>query len=187
MEKNMNGMIKTFAAIGALLGAGLVNVNVMAADAATADEAVAKVQAAARYLQGKGASGYADFNNASGRWVWKDSYVFVFDCRQDRMVAHPLRPDLVGRPILQITDNAGKYIFKELCRVGAGPGGWVEYAWQKPGAGALSRKITYTLAADVSFASGIHVGAGIYDDKITMAELAKVVEKITDPTKYPAH
>jgi hypothetical protein len=187
MEKNMNAIIKTVAAIGILLGAGLVYGNAMAADAATADEAVSKVQAAARYLQGKGASGYADFNNASGRWVWKDSYVFVFDCRQDRMVAHPMRPDLVGRPIMQITDNAGKYIFKELCKVGAGPGGWVEYAWPKPGAGALSRKITYTLAADVSFASGIQVGAGIYDDKITMAELAKVVEKITDPTKYPAH
>ena len=145
----MNAIIKTVAAIGILLGAGLVHGNAMAADAATADEAVSKVQAAARYLQGKGASGYADFNNASGRWVWKDSYVFVFDCRQDRMVAHPMRPDLVGRPIMQITDNAGKYIFKELCKVGASPGGWVEYAWQRPGAGALSRKITYTLTADV--------------------------------------
>ena len=57
-------------------------------------------------------------------------------CRLDRMVAHPMRPDLVGRPLMQITDNNGKVIFKELCKAGNDPrGGWVEYAWTKPGAG----------------------------------------------------
>ena len=48
--------------------------------------------------------------------MWKDSYVFVYDCRVDRMVAHPMRPDLVGRPLMHITDNNGKFIFKELCK-----------------------------------------------------------------------
>ena len=57
-------------------------------------------------------------------------------CRLDRMVAHPMRPDLVGRPLMQITDNNGKVIFKELCKAGNDPrGGWVEYVWTKPGAG----------------------------------------------------
>lgn len=186
----MTAFTKTIGIIGTVLGAGIASGVTMAAETATAEEAVAKVQAAAKFLQEKGSSGYPEFNSSSGRWVWKDSYVFVYDCRQDRMIAHPFRPDLVGRPIMQITDNAGKYIFKELCKAGGdsrGNGGWVEYAWPRPGAGALSRKITYALAADISFASGIQVGAGIYDDRITMAELSKVVEKMTDPSKYPAH
>jgi len=186
----MTAFTKTIGIIGTVIGAGIASGVTLAADTATAEEAVAKVQAAAKFLQAKGASGYPEFNNSNGRWVWKDSYVFVYDCRQDRMVAHPFRPDLVGRPIMQITDNSGKYIFKELCKTAVearSNGGWVEYAWTKPGAGALSRKITYALAADISFASGIQVGAGVYDDRITMAELSRVVEKMTDPAKYPAH
>jgi cytochrome c len=156
-------------------------------EVATAEETVSRVRAAARFLHDKGASGYVDFNQKDGRWVWKDSYVFVYDCRKDRMIAHPMRPDLVGKPIMQVTDNTGKYIFRELCKAGnEAHGGWVEYSWPKPGAGRLSRKVSFALAADISFASGIQVSAGIYDEGITLSELEKVVEKMSDPAKYPA-
>lgn len=171
-----------------LIGCAVLGANAAAGgDVATAEEAITKVRSAARYLHEKGNSGFADFNNKDGRWVWKDSYVFVYDCRKDRMIAHPMRPDLVGRPIMQITDNNGKYIFRELCKAGAQPrGGWVEYMWPKPGAGQLSRKLSYALAADVSFATGIQVSAGIYDDRLTLQELEKVTERAFDPAKYPA-
>ena len=88
-------------------------------DAATPEEVISKVWAASRLLNEKGAAGFAEFNSKDGPWVWKDSYVFVYDCRLDRMVAHPMRPDLVGRPLMQITDNNGKVIFKELCKAGS--------------------------------------------------------------------
>jgi hypothetical protein len=157
-------------------------------DAATPEEVVSKVWAASRFLSEKGASGIAAFNSKDGQWVWKDSYVFVYDCRLDRMVAHPLRPDLVGRPVMQITDNNGKLIFKELCKAGDEKrGGWVEYLWTRPGAGAVSRKITYALGAEMAFSSGLQVAAGVYDDKATAADLLKLTDKVTDPTKYPAH
>jgi hypothetical protein len=157
-------------------------------EAATPAEVVSKVRAASRFLNTKGASGFASFNNADGPWVWKDSYVFVYDCRLDRMVAHPMRPDLVGRPLMQITDNNGKYIFRELCKAGDHKnGGWVEYLWTKPGAGGVSRKISYALAADIAFATGIQVAAGVYDDKVSTAELDKLTDTMSDPSKYPAH
>ncbi|MFZ4535974.1 cache domain-containing protein [Propionivibrio sp.] len=157
-------------------------------ESATPDEAITKVRSAAKFLQDKGGSGFASLNSKDGPWVWKDSYVFAFDCRLDRMVAHPMRPDLVGLPIMQITDNNGKYIFKELCKTGSPPrGGWVEYVWTRPGAGRVSRKLTYTLTADMSFSTGIQVAAGVYDDKVTLAEVTKIAEKMSDPTKYPAH
>jgi hypothetical protein len=179
---------KLFAAIivGSALAAG--GIAVAAEDAATPEEVVSKVWSASRFLNEKGVSGLAEFNSKDGRWVWKDSYVFVFDCRLDRMVAHPLRPDLVGRPVMQITDNSGKFIFKELCKSGGEKrGGWVEYLWTRPGAGNVSRKITYALSADIAFSSGIQVAAGVYDDKATAPDLLKLTDKMADPSKYPAH
>ena len=187
-EKREMKFATTIGLMGMLLACGVARAAAPTeADVASAEETVNKVRAAARLLHEKGSSAYADFNQKDGKWVWKDSYVFVFDCRKDRMIAHPIRPDLVGKPILQITDNAGKYIFKELCKAGSEPrGGWVEYSWPKPGAGRLSRKISYATTADISFATGIQVSAGIYDEGITLPELAKVLEKMSDPAKYPA-
>jgi len=152
------------------------------------DEAITKVWSAAKFLQDKGVSGFASLNSKDGPWVWKDSYVFAFDCRLDRMVAHPMRPDLVGLPIMQITDNNGKYIFKELCKAGELPrGGWVEYVWTRPGAGRVSRKLSYTVKADIAFSTGIQVSAGVYDDKLATVELSKLTDKMSDPAKYPSH
>jgi hypothetical protein len=180
---------KTFAAlIGVLLAIGFGSVAVAAGpEFATPEEAIAKVREAVRFLHDKGASGFAEFNNSAGRWVWKDSYVFVYDCRLDKMIAHPMRPDLVGRSVMQIKDNNGKVIFKDLCKAGEQPrGGWVEYLWPKPGAGNLSRKLSYALAADIAFATGIQVSAGVYDEKLTLPELGKLLERMSDPSKYPA-
>ena len=155
-------------------------------DAAKPEEAVTKVTSAAKFLHDKGASGVAALNSKDGPWVWKDSYVYAFDCRLDRMVAHPMRPDLVGLPIMQITDNNGKFIFKDLCKAAALPrGGWVEYVWTRPGAGRLSRKLTFTLTANISFSTGIQVAAGVHDDKITIEELTRLADKMADPAKYP--
>lgn len=182
-------VIKFIKVLCATIACGGLTGTLMAAgnDAATPDEVVLKVRSAAKYLNAKGPSGFSAFNNTTGPWTWKDSYVFVFDCRKDRMIAHPFRPDLVGKPIMQIQDNSGKFIFQELCKAGRNPtGGWVEYSWPKLGAGNLSRKLSYSLAADISFTSGIQVGAGIYDDSTTLADLNKLLERQFNPAKVPA-
>ncbi|KAA5606853.1 calcium:proton antiporter [Roseospira marina] len=138
---------------------------------ATADEVIAKVQEAARFLHDKGQAGFSDFNN-NADWVWKDSYVFVFSCLDDRMIAHPLRPDMVGRPILQMEDEQGNRLFQDLCAAGEAPeGGWVEYWWPRPGEAKASRKISYTISTEVSFQPDVRVGAGIYDETMSMEDL----------------
>jgi cytochrome c len=182
----MNENRKALMLILAALTVGLTNVAALADEgAATPNEVVTKVWGAAKFLQTKGVSGIPALNNADGPWVWKDSYVFAFDCRLDRMVAHPMRPDLVGRPIMQITDNNGKLVFKELCKAAAAKnGGWVEYMWTKPGAGKVSRKLTYAVTADLAFSAGIQIAAGVYDDKLTAAELDQMTAKMADPGKY---
>ncbi|MBB4267121.1 cache domain-containing protein [Roseospira visakhapatnamensis] len=150
---------------------------------ATVDEVIAKVLEAAKFLHDKGQAGFSDFNN-SARWVWKDSYVFVFSCRDDRMIAHPLRPDLVGRPILQMEDEKGTMLFQDLCAAGEGAGGgWVEYWWPRPGEAKASRKISYTQSTQVSFQPDVRVAAGIYDDSMTVEQLDARAERAVMPQK----
>lgn len=178
--------MNTLQHLGLAVLTACVSLNIYAQETtATPNEAVTKVWSAAKMLQSKGASGIAALNNADGPWVWKDSYVFAFDCRMDRMVAHPMRPDLVGRPIMQITDNNGKLIFKELCKAATDKhGGWVDYVWTKPGDGKVSRKLSYAVSADMAFSTGIQVAAGVYDEKLSLDELNKMTAKLADPGKY---
>lgn len=172
---------------GLLMTLGAVPASTWAEENATAsaEEVVAKVREAVQYLNEKGLAGFSDFNNnKDARWVWKDSYVFVYSCRDDAMIAHPLRPDLVGKPILQMRDDKDHPIFQDLCKAGAKPnGGWVEYWWPKPGEARASRKISYAHSAPVSFKSDIQVGAGIYDDKLTPEALDKIAVETAQPQK----
>jgi hypothetical protein len=56
-------------------------------DRATPEEVVAKVRAAAGYIATEGEAGLSLFNDARSDYVWKDSYVFVWDCAADKVVA----------------------------------------------------------------------------------------------------
>ncbi len=181
MRKAMFG----FASLALMLGAAPAWVGAAGPDAATADEVIAKVHEAAKYLHDKGLAGFSDFNNnKDARWVWKDSYVFVYSCRDNAMIAHPLRPDLVGKPILQLQDDKGNLLFQKLCEAGNKPnGGWVEYWWPKPGEAKASRKISYAHGAEVSFKSDVQVGAGIYDETMSLEELNKLAQQAATPKK----
>jgi len=154
------------------------------ANAATVPEVIVKVNEAANYLHDRGQAGFSDFNN-NARWVWKDSYVFVFSCRDNRMIAHPLRPDLVGKPIMQMEDEHGNMFFEQLCEAGEGSdGGWVEYWWPRPGEGKASRKVSFTRSTQVSFQPDVRVGAGVYDDEMSVEELNQLSERSAAPIRY---
>jgi cytochrome c len=144
---------------------------------ATAQEIVSKVQQAADTLAKSatapaGEASLTQFNQKDSPWVFKDSYVFVLDCSKNTMAAHPIKPDLVGKDIAQMTDTKGNKFFGQLCAATQKASGvWVEYWWPKPGEKEGSRKISYARQAG---STPFVVGAGIYDDKATIAELEKV-------------
>src|SRR5438132_12681962 len=140
-------------------------------DKATAQQVVAKVREAASTLSKKG--DLASFNQKQGPWVWKDTYVFVVDCDKKVIVAHPIKPELVGQDYASLKDTKGKNVFPEgWCDAAKKPAGvWVEYWWPKPGQTDGSRKLSYSLAAK---GTPYVVGAGIYDDKATIADLSKL-------------
>ena len=80
----------------------------------------------------------------------------------------------MGTKLDIIQDKNGKFFFKDFCEVANRPnGGWVEYMWPKVNERTPSRKITYILQVP---GTPYQVGAGIYDDKISVKELENMIK-----------
>ncbi len=142
----------------------------MGQDRATAREVVARVRQAARTLSKT--RDLTPFTQKSP-WVWKDTYVFVVDCDKKVVAAHPIKPELVGQSSASLKDTKGNNVFPEdWCDAAKKPSGiWVEYWWPKPGEKDGSRKLSYGVAAK---GTPYAMGAGIYDDKATVAEVSRL-------------
>jgi len=144
-------------------------------DHATAQEVVAKVKEAASTLSKT--SDVKQFDERQGPWVWKDTYIFIYDCDKKVMAAHPIKPEMIGQDISTIKDQkSGKVIIPDaaaFCKsVQDSPSGvWKEFWWPKPGEKEPSRKVAYYLSAKGTPYLAI---AGVYDEKITIAEASKL-------------
>ena len=162
----------------ALLVSGLFRAAV-GEEKATPQEIVSKVQEAASTLakSAKPKPALEQFNQKQGPWVWKNTYVFVVDCGQAIIAAHPMNPELIGKDATSLLDTKGHPFFWQVCDALKKPSGiWLQYWWPKPGQKGGSRKISYALrAGNTQYV----VGAGIYDDKAAIADL----EKLTRPPK----
>ncbi|WP_321531682.1 methyl-accepting chemotaxis protein [uncultured Desulfuromonas sp.] len=96
-----------------------------------------------------------------------NNYFWIQDATPT-MVMHPLKPELDGKNLSNITDPNGKALFVEMAQVAGKDGeGFVAYQWNKPGATEPVGKSSYVkLQPDW----GWIVGAGLYLDDI-QAEL----------------
>jgi signal transduction histidine kinase len=151
-----------FVTLALLVGLFLA-VNAVAADKATKDECVAKTKEAAKMINEKGLDEtIKEVNNKTGKFVWKDTYVFLADL-DGKMLAHPMSPALVGTNVLGMKDKGepGKLLFKEFSDVAKGKGeGWVDYMWTNPGDPKPRKKITYIYRVP---GKNVYAGAGIYE------------------------
>jgi len=153
------------------LGAALISVAV-AQDQATPKEVVAKVREAAAVLSKTG--DLAQFNQTQGPWHWKkDSYIFIQDCDKMTIVAHPVKPEIIGQNFMTMKDSKGNLLFvKNYCEEARKPAGiWSAFWWPKPGGKESSRKLTYSLGAKGT--SNVVV-SGIYNDDMNVAELSRL-------------
>lgn len=163
---------RMFALLGSMLAVPGFSSLGSGQERATPEEVVEKVRQAANVLSQSGEAGLAQFNEKNGPWVWKDTYIFVFDCSKGTTAAHPVRADLVGEDARALTGARGKKFFGEFCQAMKNPAGvWVEYWWPKPGQKEASRKISYAVRAGIT---PYVVGAGLYDDKVSVADLRKL-------------
>ena len=156
-------MKKVFiAGIAVLLCLGLA--GSVLAESATKDECIAKTKEAAKLINEKGLdAGIAEINKKDGKFVWKDSYVFVVDF--DGMVlAHPT---LVGKNVIDVKDKAedpakSKYLFKEFTEKAKSKEGegWVGYMWANPGDPKPRKKISYIFRVP---GKNVYTAAGIWE------------------------
>lgn len=134
-----------------------------AEEKASPEEVVKKVREAAEFLSKAGEAGIREFSDREGRWVWKDTYVWVLKCDEMTDAAHPINPKLVGKNLAGIKDIKGVYLFAQLCEQSKKPkGGWIEYWWPKVNEKQPSRKISFVLAVP---GTPYQVAAGIYDEE----------------------
>jgi signal transduction histidine kinase len=142
---------------------GLCLATTAFADKATKKEVIAKVKEATKMITNKGQdAAFKEINNKEGKFVWKDTYVFVFDL-EGTLVARAFRQQGIGQNWMNLKDQSSppKQMVKEMADVAKGKGeGWVEYMYPKPGEDAPSKKISYIYRVP---GQNLFVGAGIYE------------------------
>ena len=130
---------------------------------ATRDEVVEKCKEAAEMVLTDKDAAIAELVNPNGKFVWKDTYVFLMDF-DGNMLAHPMIPQLMEKgSLLEVTDknkDKPKLIFVEFVEIAKNNGeGWLWYMWPKPNSREPVKKFTYIRR--VGF-TDMFVGAGIY-------------------------
>jgi signal transduction histidine kinase len=150
--------------LSVILLAGMLLSNVAGAEErATREECIAMTKAASAMLEADKAAGIKEINNPKGKFVWKDSYVFLMN-KSGKMLAHPFQPELLKKDtLLNETDKNSvkpKKIFVEFVDVAFNNGeGWVDYKWPKPKSNVPSNKFTFIHRVGWT---DMLVGAGTY-------------------------
>jgi signal transduction histidine kinase len=146
-------------------------------DHATPQEVVQRVRQAAQDLAEAGEAALATYRGKNAASVWKDSYLTVVSCEGGAAVgvAHPIRPELTGKPLAQTLTfgpKPGEQLAADFCTEGRKPhGGWVAYDFPKPDGMQPERKATYLLAAR---GTPYVVGAGVYNPTAKVEDLARL-------------
>jgi methyl-accepting chemotaxis protein len=92
-----------------------------------------------------------------GNYLWINTL-------EPRMVMHAVKPELDGKPLGDITDTKGKYLFREMAEVAEENGqGFVNYHWGKPGQDGDFPKLSYV---KLFRPWGWVIGMGIYMDDV---------------------
>jgi signal transduction histidine kinase len=133
---------------------------------------------AAKLIEKDGAKAFSQFYDKSGRFMAKDTYIFVVDPKGVDLV-NPGFPNLEGRNILDIKDTQNKSMIREMIQIAQKKGsGWVNYMWPKPGDNVSTQKSTYVMKVKHGDAWYV-VGSGAYLSDAPKA--SSVLSKISAP------
>jgi hypothetical protein len=146
------------------------------AEKATPQEVYEKVVEAAAFLSKAGRDGLKEFEKRRGRFVWKDSYVWVTECDGIYCSLGP-ESQLSGLGISKVKCyKTGKFYVLVLCdRIKDNPNGaWVEYWWPKPGKDEPQRKVSFMMQVP---GQPYQVVAGIFDEATMLEQLNRMSSK----------
>jgi cytochrome c len=135
----------------------------MAAEFGTKAEAIAMVKRVQEQFKKDGPE--ATFKAVSDKSIKeyhdRDLYPFIYFRDGDKKglcVAHGARPALIGKQLIDLKDQDGKYLIRELADISNGPGsGWVDYKWPNPINNKIEDKTSY-----VEKMGDYFVGVGVY-------------------------
>ncbi len=102
----------------------------------------------------------AAIKDKNGPFVKGELYIFAGSTDKVQLIAHPIKPALVGKNMAKIKDVKGKFFFVEFMNVAKDPGqGWVGYWWPKPGEKKASEKDSYIMRVP---GQNVWFGCGFY-------------------------
>ena len=135
----------------------------MAAEFGTKQEAVSMVKRVQAQFKKEGAD--ATFKAVSDKTTKayhdRDLYPFIYHVdgpKKGLNVAHGARPALIGKNLIDLKDQDGKYLVREMVELANGPGhGWVDYKWPNPITHKIEDKSSY-----IEKMGDYFVGVGIY-------------------------
>jgi cytochrome c len=130
-----------------------------AAEFGTKDEAVAMVKRVQDHFQRHGANATfkAVTDPSTKEFHDRDLYPFIYDLA-GLNVAHGARPALVGKNLITLKDQDGKFLIREMVELANGPSkGWVDYKWPNPLTNKIEDKSSY-----IERMGDYFVGVGIY-------------------------
>jgi cytochrome c len=118
---------------------------VVAAEFGTKEEAVAMVKRVQEKFKKDGAE--ATFKAVSDKstpeFHDRDLYPFIYDMN-GVIVASGARPSLIGKNLIDLRDQDGKYPFREMVKIARGPGsGWFDYKFINPFTNKVENKSSY--------------------------------------------
>jgi len=88
---------------------------------------------------------------------------------------HPKQPWRVGQNWMDLQDDNGIYIIRDLIFAAQKGGGFVEYAWERPSTGKGSQKLSYAVPIE---AFGWMVGTGVYLEAVD-AQISELRADVT--------
>ena len=123
------------------------------------DEAVAMVKRVQAEFKKAGPD--ATFKQVSDKSVPafhdRDLYPFIYDM-SGVCVAHGARTALIGKNLIDLKDQDGKFLIREMVTMANGPGsGWIDYKWPNPLTNKIEDKSSY-----VEKMGDYFVGVGVY-------------------------
>jgi cytochrome c len=171
----MKGFPLALIFISVVFVTGAAVIPALAGEAATPAEVIAKVKEGAAFLSASGEAGLAEFNDPAGRWAFKDTYVFVYDCQKGICAAQSFNRSIVGKPIEEITDARGAPVGNMICEAAAFEAGrWIEYYFPEAGTGIVMRKLSFIYPVP---GTPYVAGAGIYGGDEKVEDLNKQLEQ----------
>ncbi len=147
--------------------------SVFAGVKATPDELFDKLTKAAFVIEQMGDEGLKVFNDPKGEFIWKDTYVFVLDCKKNMIIASPHAKQIGLTADVVKCKKTGRPVLADGCKNLNPEGFWLEYWWPKVGKEGIFRKVSLLIQVPGTYYS---VGGGIYDKNISIEKLRKITK-----------